>query len=139
MALETRAHTGTYIGEPMPTKFMIKNRLLLYLGIFIAFIVSSFFWGWPGQLLNMRQGRRELNSVKEELAGDPRFADLQTLQSTANLGKWVAVSGRVPDRASLEHLKSVMKRKISPKFKVGFAVEVGEDPAVPAVDEEGKT
>jgi len=116
----------------------MKNRLLLYVGIIIAVVVSSFFWGSPGQSLNMRQARRELNSVEEELTGDPRLADLQMLQSTANLGKWVAVRGRVPDRASLEHLKSVMKRRMSPKFRVIFYVEIGEEPAPTTVDQEDK-
>ncbi|MHC4351985.1 MAG: hypothetical protein ACYS0H_04630 [Planctomycetota bacterium] len=123
----------------MPTKFTFKVRLLLYSGIIIAIIISSFFWGSPGQSLNMRQARREFDSVRKELAGDPRFADLRMRQSTADLGRIIQVRGSVPDRASLEHLKSVIKKRMSPKFKVGFSVEVGEDSLVPAVHEEDKT
>lgn len=126
------------IGELMSTRLSFKSRLLIYAGIIITFIASSFFWGWPGQSLNMRQARRELDSVKEELAGDPRFEDLHMLQSTADLGRWAAIRGRVPDQASLEHLKSVIERRMSPKFKVRYWVKVGEDPAAPEFDEQNK-
>ena len=126
------------IGELMPTRLSFKTRLLIYSGIILAFIASSFFWGSPGQWLNMRQVRREFDSVKAELAGDPRFADLHMVQSTADLGRQAAIRGRVPDQASLEYLKSVVKRRMSPRFKVGISVKVGEDPPAPMFDEQDK-
>jgi len=122
----------------MSLRFTFKNRLLLYLSIIIAVIISSFFWGAPGQSLNLKQARRQIDSVKKELAGDPRFSDLQFLQSTSHLGKRIIVRGSLPDQASLEQLLAVMRQRISPKFEVGYAVDVGDDPVERLLYDEDK-
>ena len=107
---------------------------MLYLGIFIAIVLSSFFWGAPGQSRNMRQAQRQIVKVKEHLRGDPRFVDIQMLQSTADLGRRILVRGNVPDQSSLEYLKSVMGQQISRKFKVFYYVGINEKSFDPALD-----
>lgn len=123
----------------MSLRANFKHRLILYSGICITIVLSSFYWGAPGQSRNMRQARRQIDSVKEHLKDDPRFADLKFLQSTADLGRKIIVLGTVPDQASFEHLKSVMHQRISQKFRVGLGVEVKEEAAVPLLDTEDGT
>jgi hypothetical protein len=111
----------------MSKKFNFKKRLLLYLCIFSAVILSSFLWGWPGQELNWRTSRKEIKNVKTELEGDPRFSNLKIMTGTTNLGRDIWVIGSVPDEAGVEYLKMVMKQKISPKFNVIYKIRVEKE------------
>jgi hypothetical protein len=116
----------------MWSNIKIKNRLALYLGIFTAIILSSFFWGWPGQEIHMRRARKELDVVKKELEGDSRFSELKMGVGTMDLGRRILVRGTVPDYESLQYLKSVMGRNVSPKFNVSYFVQVREENVAPA-------
>ena len=132
---EPHRQTGKTLGiTMMSSRFDFKHRLMLYLGIGVTIVLSSFFWGSPGQSWNMRQAHRQIVSVRESLRDDPRFADVKFLQSTADLGRKIIVLGTVPDQASFEYLKSLMNQQISQKFRVGYAVDVNEKAAVPALD-----
>jgi hypothetical protein len=104
-----------------------KERILIYISIIAAIIISSFFWGWPGQEINMRQARKEINKIEELLKNDERFADIKFGISTAALGKIVFVSGTLPDKESLEYLKELVEKNMSSKFEIRFHVEIKTD------------
>jgi hypothetical protein len=101
-----------------------KERILIYTGIIAAIIISSFFWGWPGQEINMRQAQKEINKVKDLLKNDERFVNIKFLKSTADLGKLVFVRGTLSDKESLEYLKELIKKNMSPKFTVRCIIEI---------------
>ncbi len=118
---------------------MLKNvnilkRIFLYLGLFAFIGLSSFFWGWPGQALRGRQPRREIAAVWKRLEDDARFAEVNIRVGTANQ-RTIYVTGRVPDRTSLEHLKTVMEQEISAQYSVIFTPKVldGSEELRPAV------
>jgi hypothetical protein len=101
-----------------------KERILIYTVIIAAIIISSFFWGSPGQEINMRQARKEINKIKDLLKNDERFVNIKLSNSTADLGKVVLVHGTLSDKESLEYLKELVKENMSPKFWIGYAVEI---------------
>lgn len=94
----------------------------------MAFIVSAYLWG-PDivQYKNMRQAQREINSLKKELAYDIRFSELIVLSGTGSLGKDIIVEGSVLGKSSADYLKSLMKRRISPKFLVKYSLDIKPD------------
>ena len=104
-----------------------KERILIYSAIIAAIIISSFFWGSPGQEINMRQAQKEIDKVKDLLKNDERFANIRFLKSTAYLGRIVFVRGTLSDKESLEYLKELIKKNMSSKFEVRFAVEIRAD------------
>lgn len=103
----------------------LKKRLIFYPCLFIAIGVSAYLW-WPGpvQWRNMRQARREIDSVKKELERDTRFSQLTVGVGTVNLGRDILVRGSVPTQSSVDYLKSLMEQRISPKFSVRYFVQV---------------
>jgi hypothetical protein len=105
-------------------KLDFKKRLLLYLGIFAAVVLSSFFWGWPGQELNWRVARKEIDEVNKVLEGDSRFSQLRIRTGTANLGRDIWVMGSVPDQSSVDYLKTLMEQRISQKFNVKYVIQI---------------
>jgi len=106
----------------------IKKRLIFYPCLFAVIGISAYLWGpYPVQSRNMRQAWREIDSVKKELEGDARFSTIMIGVGTANLGKDIYVRGDIPDQQSLEHLKSLMKKRISPKFRVRYFLKIPED------------
>lgn len=106
---------------------------MLYLAIFAGVIMSSFFWGWPGQEINMRRANKELAIVRKKLESDPRFSNLKIGVSTADLGKRILVHGTIPDNESLQVLKALMSRNISHRFRVIYQISLENTvPAVPA-------
>ena len=114
----------------MSLKANIKKRLILYLGILTAIIMSSFFWGLPGQTINMRRASKDLAVVRKKLEGDARFSELKMGVSTADLGRRIWVHGTVPDRESRQHLKALMIENISDRFRVFYYVSI-RDASVP--------
>jgi len=108
----------------MSLKANIKKRLILYLGIITAIIMSSFFWGYPGQTMNMRRAGKDIAVVRKKLEGDARFSELKMGMSTADLGRRIWVKGAVPDRESYQHLKALMTENISDRFRVIYYVSI---------------
>jgi hypothetical protein len=106
----------------------IKKRLIFYPCLFTVIGVSAYLWG-PAfvQSRNMRQARREIDSVKKELETDTRFSQLKIGVGTANLGRDIYVRGDIPDKHSLEYLKSLMEKRISSKYKVRYFVGIKEN------------
>jgi hypothetical protein len=94
----------------------------------IAFIVSAYLWG-PDivQYKNMRQAQREINLLKEELMTDIRFSELIILSGSGSLGRDIIVEGSVPGKSSADYLKSLMKKRISPKFLVKYFLDIKPD------------
>jgi hypothetical protein len=72
----------------------------------------------------MRQAKREISSIEEYLEGDIRFSQLTISVGTSNLGKDIFVFGSVPDISSRDHLKLLIERRISPKFRVRYRVDI---------------
>lgn len=103
----------------------LKKRLIFYPCLFISIGVSAYLW-WPGpvQWRNMRQARREIDSVKKKLERDTRFSQLTIGVGTVNLGRDILVRGSVPTQSSVDYLKSLMEQRISPKFSVRYVVQV---------------
>ena len=95
----------------------IPKRVLLYLGLFVVIVVSSFFWGWPGQALRARRPRQEIAAVWRRLGDDARFAEVNIRVDTADQ-RTIYVTGSVPDQNSLEHLKTIMDQEISAQYSV---------------------
>jgi len=89
-----------------------------------ALIISSFFWGSPGQSRNMRQVGEEIQKLKEKLEGDVRFSEVLFLTSTANMGKNLYIDGTVADEACLEELKKLIESDVAVKFSIVYQVEV---------------
>ena len=86
----------------------------------------------------MRQAQREIDSVKKELEGDARFSQLRIGVRT-NLGRDIFVGGSVPDQQSLDYLKSLMKKRISQKFRVRYRVKIPEESNESVQSSEEKT
>lgn len=104
----------------------IKKRLIFYPCLFTVIGISTYWWPGPVQWRNMRQARREIDSVKKELEGDARFSPIMIGVGTANLGRDIYVRGDIPDQQSLEYLKSRIEKKISPKYRVRYIVKISE-------------
>ncbi len=105
----------------------IKKRLIFYPCLFTVIGISTYWWPGPVQWRNMRQARREIDSVQKELEGDARFSQLKIGVGTANLGRDIYVRGEIPDQQSFEYLKSLMGKKISSKFRIRYFVKISED------------
>jgi hypothetical protein len=101
-----------------------KERILIYAVVITAIIISSFLWGWPGQEINWRQAQKETNKIKELLKNDERFANIRFSSSTADLGKIVFVLGTLSDKESLEYLKGLVNKNMSPKFTIRYVVKI---------------
>ena len=77
----------------------------------------------------MRQAKQEISSIENYLESDTRYSQLTIGVGTSNHGKDILVFGSVPDRSSLDYLKSLMEQNISPKFRVRFRVDIQKENA----------
>ena len=102
------------------------KRLLIYVSIIAVIIISSFFWGSPGQSRNMRQARKEISQLKGLLRDDETFSNIKFVQSTANLGRLIGLKGTVANQESFDMLKMLIHENISPKFKIVYSVAIEE-------------
>lgn len=114
----------------------IEQRILIYIGIVAAIIFLSFFWGSPGQSRNMRQARKEIEQLNLLINGDERFANIEFLNPTSNLGKMIFITGTVPDQNSLDVLKVLIQNNISAKYKLVYNVEIKDKPKDPHIKAE---
>jgi hypothetical protein len=105
----------------------IKKRLIFYSCLFTVIGISTYWWPGPVQSRNMRQAGREIESVKKELETDTRFSQLKIGLSTADLGRNIYVRGNIPNQHSLEYLESLMKKRISPKFRIKYFLRIPEE------------
>ncbi|MDT8303447.1 MAG: hypothetical protein RQ760_18350 [Sedimentisphaerales bacterium] len=117
----------------------IKKRLIFYPFLFTVIGISTYWWPGPVQWRNMRQARREIDSVKKELEGDARFSPIMIGVGTVNLGRDIYVRGDIPDQQSLEYLKSLIEKKISPKYRVRYIVKIQENSNTSEPSSEEKT
>ena len=108
-------------------KQKLKKVLFFCLCLLITISVSA-CWGmaWV-RSGNIRQAQRELDVVKKELGSDTRFSELMFFVSTTRLGDDIVVAGSIPDQASLDYLKLLIKMEISPKFNVRYSVDIRQD------------
>lgn len=117
--------SGGIKGVSMKQKF--KKWLMFCLCSLIAIGISG-CWGLASvRSRNIRQAQRELDVVKKELGSDTRFSELMFLVSTTNLGDNIVVAGSVPDQASLDYLKLLIKMEISTKFNVRYSVDIKQE------------
>jgi len=104
------------------------KRQIIFVCLLIAFIMSAYLWGpVVVQYKNMRQAQREIESLKKELMFDIRFSELIIHSDKGSLGKDIVVKGSVFGQSSANYLKSLIKKRISPKFLVKYSIHIKPD------------
>ncbi len=110
----------------------LKKRYIYYICFFIVIGMLTYMLSpAPEPTKNMREAQGEIDSIEKVIEFDSRFSELNVSPSAGGSGTDIWITGRVPDKESIDYLKSIIEKRISEKFNLQYHIQIKENPEDP--------
>ena len=110
----------------------LQKRYIFYIFFFIVIGSLTYLLSpAPAPTKNMRQAQGEIDTIEEVIEFDSRFSELKVSPSAGGSGTDIWITGRVPDKESMDYLKNIVEKRISEKFNLQYHIQIEQNPEDP--------